>query len=428
MPPFRRFTGPCLAAAAAAVLTAGPADAATLRLACSSVGIELELCRSGAAAWAEETGHEVVVVSTPNSATERLALYQQFLSTGTGDIDVYQIDVIWPGLLGSHFVDLSEHVPADEIAAHLPAIVENNTVDGELKAMPWFVDVGLLYYRSDLLDEHGLAVPESWAALTEAAATVQAAERAAGDDRFWGWVWQGRAEETLTCNALEWLASAGAGRVVSPAGRITVDDPDAAAMLELAESWVGEISPPGVLNYAEEDARGLFQSGSAAFMRNWPYAWALANAPDSPVAGRVGVAPLPRGDGPDGRHAATLGGQQLAVSRQSANVALAADLVRHLTGPEEQRRRALEGSFNPTIPALYDDPALLDANPFLAEILGAVEAAVARPSAVAGERYNEVSALFHDAVHRVLSGEAAAPAALAELETELLRLSRGGRW
>ena len=142
-----------------------------------------------------------MVVSTPNSATERLALYQQFLSTGTGDIDVYQIDVIWPGLLGSYFVDLSAHIPADEIARHFPAIVENNTVGGELKAMPWFADVGLLYYRSDLLAEHGLDVPASWAGLADAAATIQAAERDAGNGETIRL--EGRVREGVECYTLE---------------------------------------------------------------------------------------------------------------------------------------------------------------------------------------------------------------------------------
>ncbi len=71
------------------------------------------------------------------------------------------------------------------------------------------------------------------------------------------------------------------------------------------------ISPPGTLNYGEEEARGVFQSGNAVFMRNWPYAWALSQAGDSPVRGKVAVAPLPRG-GSNGTRASTLGGWQLA--------------------------------------------------------------------------------------------------------------------
>ena len=70
-------------------------------------------------------------------------------------------------------------------------------------------------------------------------------------------------------------------------GSITVNNDKAAAALELAASWVGDIAPEGVLNYAEEESRGVFQSGNAVFMRNWPYAWALGNRPDSPISGKI---------------------------------------------------------------------------------------------------------------------------------------------
>ena len=102
-----------------------------------------------------------------------------------------------------------------------------------------------------------------------------------------------------------------------------------------------------MLNYAEEEARGVFQSGNAVFMRNWPYAWAPRQRSDSPIKDKVGVAPSPRAR-PRARHSATLGGQQLAVSKYSKNPKEAADLVLYLTSAAEQKRRAIAG-FNPTI-------------------------------------------------------------------------------
>src|SRR5690606_33444534 len=143
-----------------------------------------------------------------------------------------------------------------EIEAHFAGIIANNTVEGRLVAMPWFTDAGLLYYRADLLVRHGERVPETWEELAAIAGRIQRAERAAGNDRLWGFVWQGRAYEGLTCNALEWIASYGGGRIVDDEGRITVANPRAVEALRVASSWVGAISPRGVLNYAEEEARG----------------------------------------------------------------------------------------------------------------------------------------------------------------------------
>jgi trehalose/maltose transport system substrate-binding protein len=407
-------------ALACGLLAAGGARAAEISISCSAVGLELELCRDGAQRWARESGNSVRLVSTPNSANERLALYQQLLAAGSPDIDVLQIDVVWPGILARHLLDLRPYA-GKRTGVHFASIVANDTVKGRLVAMPWFADVGLLYYRKDLLQKYGVEVPRTWRGLAAAAKRIQDAERGAGKTRMWGYVWQGRAYEGLTCDALEWIASRGGGRIVEPDGTISVDNPRAARALAAAAGWVGSISPRGVLNYAEEEARGVFQSGNAVFMRNWPYARALAESEGSPVRGKVGVAALPAGVG-------ALGGAQLAVSRYSRHPRLAASLVMALTGRAEQKRRALAGGFNPTLPALYHDAEIRRANPYYDVMAEALAHAVARPAAVTGTRYNRVSSAFSSAVHAVLAGQADAPTALRSLERNLMRTSRGGRW
>ncbi|HMR34014.1 MAG TPA: ABC transporter substrate-binding protein [Geminicoccaceae bacterium] len=416
-----------IAAFAAAMLASPLAHAVTVSISCGAVGQELQLCQEGAEAWAKATGNEVKIVSTPNSATERLALYQQILAAGSADIDVYQIDVIWPGILANHMIDLAPHVPAEVAKEHFKAIVDNNTVGGKLVALPWYTDAGVLYYRKDLLEKYGKQPPATWQELSEIAKEIQDGERAAGNGSMWGYVYQAKAYEGLTCNGLEWIDSFGGGALVADDGALTVNNPKSAEALAWAASTVGSISPEGVLNYTEEESRGVWQSGNAVFMRNWPYAWALGNAPDSPIKDKIGVATLPKG-GPDGKNTGTLGGWQLAVSKYSANPDAAASLAAYLTGKDEQKRRAIKGSYNPTIEALYKDQEVLAAVPFFGDLYTTFTSAVARPSRVTGTKYNQVSSEFFNAVHEVLSGKAEPEAALASLEGRLNRLSRGGKW
>ncbi|MFU1517177.1 ABC transporter substrate-binding protein [Vreelandella alkaliphila] len=401
----------------------GSAQAAELTISCGAVGAELTLCQEGVSAWEEKTGHSVDVVSTPNSSTERLSLYQQILSANSSDIDVMQIDVVWPGLLANHLLDLSEVLGEDAAAGHFDTIVTNNTIDGRLVAMPWFTDAGVLYYREDLLEKHGHDVPTTWQELTDIARDIKDAERAEGNDRMQGFVFQGRAYEGLTVNALEWVSSFGGGTVVDQNGEVTINNEKAAAALDLAASWIGDISPEGVLNYTEEEARGVFQGGNAVFMRNWPYAWSLAQSEDSDVRGSVGVTQLPAG-GEDGRSAAGLGGWNLAVSRYSEHPELAADLVAFLAGEEEQKRRAIQASYNPTIDALYQDEEVLEAVPFFGTLYDTFTNAVARPSAPTGDAYGRVSNAFFSTSHDVLSGTKNGADAVADLEGDLLRLKR----
>ena len=406
---------------------ARPAVAESISIACSALGKEAELCKTGAEAWAQETGNEVTFVSTPNSATDRFALYLQMMAAQSPDIDIYQVDVVWPGAMAAHLLDLTPYLPAGLAQQHFPSIIENDTVDGHLVAMPWFVDAGLLYYRRDLLEKYGEKIPEDWAQLEGTARRIQAAERKAGNDRMWGFVFQGAAYEGLTVNALEWIASYGGGTILDNSGKVTVDNLEAASAVDQAARWIGTIAPEGVLSYTEEESRAVFQAGDAMFMRNWPYAWALANAGDSPIKDKVGVALLPKG-GADGAHVAALGGQQLAVSKYSAHPDLAADLVLYLTSSVEQKRRAIEGSFNPTMSALYQDAEILKANPFMGELGDIFSHTIARPSRLTGEKYNRVSAGFMNAVHATLSGNGDAATNLARLAKELDVLSRGGQW
>ncbi len=412
-----------------ALFALGPAQAqrggAHVSIACGALGIELELCREAAQQWARETGNTVEIVNTPNSSGDRFQLYVQLLSSQSSDIDVLQIDVVWAGMLQTHLADLSE---MGEIAQRtmFPALVANNRVGGRFVAVPWFTDAGVLYYRKDLLAKYGYAPPETWDDLTRIAAAIQKGERGAGNKRIWGYVFQAKASESLTCNALEWVSSHGGGSFLAPDRTYTADNPRAAAALDRAASWVGTISPRGVLNYDEETSRGVFQTGNAVFMRNWPYAWALAQADSSPIRGKVGVVALPAG--PGGESAATLGGWQLAVSRYSEHPEAAKSLVRYLTSAKEQKRRAIAGAYNPTIISLYQDAEVLEANPFFGTLYPAFENAVARPARPAGARYNQVSDAIWRASYDVLQGDETGRRALENLEEEVARISFRARW
>jgi trehalose/maltose transport system substrate-binding protein len=400
------------------------AVAAELTIVHGAVGRAQEILRKQLDEFEAETGHTVGIVSMPESTTDQFGQYRLWLAARSSDIDVYRLDVIWAPQLAAHFVDLKPHI-TDIIDDFVPAAIASQTVDGKLVALPMFLDAPALYYRRDLLDKYGEAVPATWEALTATAKRIMDAERAGGNADLWGFVFQGAPYEGLTCNAQEWIHSQGGGRIVASDGSITINNPQAAGALSMAADWVGNIAPGGVLGYTEEDARGLFQSGNAVFMRNWNYAYALAAAQDSVVRSRFGVAVLPAG--PDGRSKATLGGWHLAVSRYSDHREEAIALVRFLTNYENQKERALLGSRLPTLGAVYSDPEVDARQPFVPLWKPVVDQALARPSAVTRRSYNEVSAVFWSAVHDTLSGRGTAAANLSRLERDLKRL-RGPRW
>ncbi len=399
-------------------------SAVTLTVDCGA-GTGYELCQQGVNRWAKQTGNSAKFFESPNNSGDHLGVIQQQLAAKSSDIDVYLLDIVWPGLLVDQLVNLTGKVPAAEVNRHFKGIVDANTVDGKLVSLPWFTDAGLLYYRTDLMKKYGYsAPPKTWTELAAMAKKVQDGEQKT-NKTFAGYVWQGKNYEGLTCDALEWVSSFGGGTIVDSTGKVTINNSKAAAALDAAASWVRNVSPQGVTTYDEEAARGIFQSGNAMFMRNWPYAWANGQSDDSKVKGKIGAAPLPAG--PGGKPAATLGGWNLGVSMYSKNQAAAIDLVRYLTSPTEQKIRAIEGSYNPTLPALYKDSAVLKANPFFGSLYGVFTSAVARPSGPTKDKYNQVSQAFSGAVSDVLTGKSKGQAAVAKLSTDLARI-KGRGW
>ena len=416
----------------ASLAAAGTTQAAgvTVTIACGTVGIELKMCQDGGARWAKATGNTVKVFQSPNLTNDRLGLYQQQLAAKSSDIDVYQLDVVWPGQLAQHFIDLNGKVPAATIKSYFPGMIAADTVGPKLVALPWFTDAGLLYYRTDMLKKYGYSKPPAtWAEMAAMAAKIQAGEQKA-NKQFVGFVFQGKDYEGLTCDAVEWVVSHGGGTIVDASGKITINNPNAAKALDEAATWVKTISPSGVTTYGEEEARGIFQAGNAAFMRNWPYAWALGQGTaDKPtkISGKIGVAPLPKGSAAGSKNAAALGGWQLGVSQYSKNQEAAISLVTYLAGPAEQKIRAIEGTYNPTLPALYKDKDILAKNPFFGSLYSVFTGAVARPSAPTGLKYNQVSQAFSGAVHNVLTGKSNGTTAVAGLATTLAKI-KGTGW
>jgi trehalose/maltose transport system substrate-binding protein len=374
------------------------------------------------AKFQELTGIKVQIIRPGNDTTAVLTGYLGGFANGSADADVYAIDIVWPGILADYAEDLRPAFAS--LPGVLPTLVQNDTVNGRLIAVPYFTEVSLLYYRRDLLQKYRFTRPaDTWTELEEQARTIQDGERAHGNSAFWGFLWQGAASEALTCNALEWQISQEGGQLLGEDGTPSVRPDSFVAVLERARRWIGTISPPDVTSQLEDDSLETWKLGHAAFMRNWPYAYLESMKDDSKIKNRIGVTVLPAGDTPDDRHADVLGGFHLMVSKTSRHKSAAIELVKFLTSPEIQRVNATTRGYAPTRPALYYDSAVLRANPFfetLRDVL--LKGAVTRPSTVAGAHYDEVSKAYFTAVREALTGQISANSAVQELETELKRL------
>jgi multiple sugar transport system substrate-binding protein len=375
----------------------------------SALGAEAELLRAQLARFSEQNPDiEVVPRETPDAADQRHQLYVQWLNAGADDPDILQLDVIWT----PEFAAAGWILPLDRFAPDLSdffgATLEANRHAGRLYALPWFVDVGMLYWRTDLLD----APPGSLDELVKTATEGQAR----GEVPY-GFVWQGARYEGLVTVFLEILGGFG-GRILDSDGRAVVDSEAAIRALEFlrAQLYVSGIAPEALLSWQEEPVRFAFQNGQAIYMRNWPYAYALMQSEaESKVAGRFAVAPIPAAS--TGAPTAALGGQQLAINARSDQPEAAYRVIEFLTRPEQMIERArVAGQFPPRV-SPYASGALdgVLAVPS-ADARQIIERAVPRP---ATPIYTELSGLLQVRLHRALTRQQTPREALADAAREM---------
>ncbi len=359
---------------------------------------------------AAHPGVHVNLVEGPNDTDLRENMYTAALLAGDDSFDLVYMDVTWTPKFARWLLPLDESFAPAEIARLLPAAVAAGRFEGRLYRVPVRTDVGLLYYRRDLLAKAGLAPPRTLPELATIAARLES------PPALWGYVWPGAQYEGLICTYLEVLRAWGGFWVDAETLDVGLDRPEALGALEFLRlsRERGGISPPGVTSYKEDESRRLFQDGRAVFLRNWPYVWRLAQAPGSPVAGRIGVLPmLPANEG--GSAGGTLGGWGFGVSRTSRNPRLAEEFVRYAVSLEAQRALCEETGYLPALAAAYRDPELLARNPFLAELKTLQKDAVPRPAV---PRYALVSDILQRHLSAALTGSATPRDALASAASE----------
>jgi multiple sugar transport system substrate-binding protein len=323
----------------------------------------------------------VTVRSEPLTWTsdEQHQFYVINLDGATPAFDVLLLDLIWvPEFAQAGWLlDLSPWVTRGELAPHFPAAAAASVWNGRVWALPWNMNVGVLYYRADLLAKYHLAPPRTWEELVEQAQRIRAGER---DPRLDGVLWQGKQYEGLVVNVLEHFWSSGTA-LLDEHDRVLPEPARAAAALGFMRGLLESgVSPAWVTAGDEELTRRPFGAGRAVFLRSWPYAMDLFEAADSPVRGRVGIAPLPGHVGGATGVGAT-GGFHLAVNRRTRHAEAAVALVRFLAGAEGQRAITAAGvALYPTRVDLYRDPAAVAAHPYMPRFHAL--ALVARPRPV----------------------------------------------
>ncbi|UIO45115.1 ABC transporter substrate-binding protein [Brevibacillus brevis] len=354
---------------------------------------------------------EVEIREMPADSGQSHDQYVTMFSAQSSEIDVFDLDVIWP----AEFAQAGYLLPLDrlmeqdgiETGKYIKGAMDAGNFGGQQWTMPKFIDAGLLFYRKDLVSE----APRTWDDLIAQAK----ATKGKGGTKF-GYLMQAKQYEGLVCNFVEFSASYG-GKILDEQGKVVVNNPATIKGLKkMIEVVKSDFVPTNITTFMEPESHTAFLEGQAAFIRNWPYQFALAqDQAQSKIVDQVAIAPLPAGDAGS---AAALGGWMGGINKFSKHPKEAWEFLKFMTGPEGQKISAIEGGLAPTYLPAYDEADVQKASPLFAnkDFVDGVSAAVSRPTTPI---YPKISEVIQIEVSKALAGQQTAEQAVQNMETQM---------
>jgi multiple sugar transport system substrate-binding protein len=336
------------------------------------------------------------------------------LSAGSSEIDVFNLDVIWPAEFSKagYLEPLDRYIEHDHINLdqYIPGAVQAGKVDGQQYAMPKYIDAGLLFYRKDLVS----TPPKTWDDLIKMAKETDGK----GGTQF-GYLMQAKQYEGLVCNFIEFAGAYG-GRILDDKGNVVINSPGTIKglqkMIEIAQS---DFVPKNISTFTELETHTSFIQGQSPFARNWPYMYNLAqDKSQSKVVDKVGIAPLPAGDHGS---VAALGGWMMGINKFSKHKKEAWEFIKFMTGPEGQKLSAIYGGKTPTYLPTFNDPEVQKAYPLFADknYVQGVSAAIPRP---VSPDYPKISDVIQIEVSKAITGKETAEQAVKNMEAQLKQI------
>ncbi len=355
---------------------------------------------------------KVVFQQAPTDTGEYFSQLRTEFQANEMKVDVISGDVIWTTQLAARgwISALSDRFVQGKRNRYLQNAITSNIYEGKIWGVPWFTDAGMLFYREDLLTKSGFKTPpRTWDELKAMAKKVMKDQNIQN-----GHVFEGAQYEGGVVNGLEYIWSAG-GRVFGPdnLNKVAIGESPSVHGLEVERSMVTSgVTPDAVSSYKELEAYTIFLGGGAVFMRNWPYVYGLAADPSQSkiTQKQIGVASLPVARSSLQSHGC-LGGWNLMINSGCKNPDAAWTFIEYLAAPEQQKRRAIQASYLPTLKSLYTDEEIMTKVPVIRLGKQAIKNARPRP---ATPHYNNMSlamaARFHASLAGTISPEHAASA------------------
>jgi N,N'-diacetylchitobiose transport system substrate-binding protein len=255
----------------------------------------------------------------------------------------------------------------------LPGFVEGAQVDGKTYAVPYYAGSKYIFYRKDLLEQAGIAVPTTMDEFVQAAIDLKKANpEPANFSGFWfpGQDWR---------NGVAFVWNAGGDLAVKEgdAWKGDLSAPESIEGLETVQTLMEQASG-AAKDGNEENPQTPFCNGEVGMLSAPGWVKGLIEDPDSgcpDMVANLGVFALPGSDGSPAP--VLLGGSDIAISAKSKNQDLARDVVGLMLSDDYQKLMA-EAGLTPAKNSLASD---LGSDEYAAATIAAASNAKLTPAA-----------------------------------------------
>jgi multiple sugar transport system substrate-binding protein len=329
--------------------------------------------------------YEVEWVQMTNDSGQMHDQLINSLSSGSEEYDILSLDVVWAGeFAGAGYLeplDVKMNEANYNKADFNAGSMTSGNYKGKQYTLPFFPDLGLLYFRSDIVSPEDAKKLESGEYSYDD--LYKLAEKYSGKNNTkFGFAYQSKQYEGLTVNVTEYTKSY----------------QDVKAGLESMYKFTkAPFSPKDILNFTEAETHTNFEQGNVVFARNWPYQFGRIKGQEEGVTvktDQVGIAPLPNGG--------SVGGWLLSLNKNSKNLDGAWEFVRFAGGEEGQKIMSITGGYLPGFNALLEDEEVQSGNDMLKYpgFQKALTTTIARPVT---PNYSKVSDTIQVEAHKYLS-------------------------
>lgn len=332
---------------------------------------------------------------------DQFTQFSTWLSSENETPDILMVDAQWPSQFAASewITPIDEYIEGEDddyLDRFWDAAVDVGEYEDELYGIQARMDVGMMYYREDLLDKHDQDVPETWEEVIKVSKAIQKEEN---NDDLDGYLFQGDQIEGATINWLENLWGLGA-EVQDDEENLVVNTPEGVQALEKMQDLIykDKISPVSVSTANPDENNKVFGQGDAIFQRNWTFAFESLDKTE--VEGKYGVANIPHFEGEEGHP--NNGDRLFTINAFSEHKDEAWEAIKYFLSDEEQALMVSEAGYIPAVQSVANDPEVQKDQPILADMQEILENSKNRPSI---RNYEEFSQIMQPQINAVLSNE-----------------------